>query len=164
MLLSCGLGYRRISAFQSFIRLWHLIKVKGSSIGQCPLHSPPHTLLSWTIQPILLACLTSKPLFFNQSFIISIHLFHGLPKHFLKYITTLCHRSLNRTATSSLALSDLRNTTSNDTIYSTPWYFSIFFQFCLHLGKQFKLSLSKDIYYLFPLCSPICSSYIPYNT
>ena len=35
-----------------------------------------HTLLSCTI---LLACLTSKPLFFKQSFKASIHLFLGVP-------------------------------------------------------------------------------------
>ena len=47
-----------------------------------------------------------------------------------------------------------------DTIYSTPWYFSISFQFCLRQGKQFKLSLFKGIHYLLPLHSPIYYSYI----
>ena len=41
-----------------------------------PLTNPRHSLLSWTI---LLACLTSKPLFFKHSFTISSHLFRGLP-------------------------------------------------------------------------------------
>ena len=49
--------------------------------------------------------------------------------------------------------------TGNDIIYSTSWYLSISFQFCLHQGKQVKLSLSKDIHHLLPLCSLIYSSY-----
>ena len=41
-----------------------------------PLTNPHHTPLLCTI---LLACLTSKPLFFKQSFMVSVHLFYGLP-------------------------------------------------------------------------------------
>ena len=41
-----------------------------------PLTNPRHSLLSWTI---LLACLTSKPLFLKHSFTVSIHLFRGPP-------------------------------------------------------------------------------------
>ena len=41
-----------------------------------PLTNPRHTLLSCTI---LLVCPTSKPLFFKQSFMVSIHLFRDLP-------------------------------------------------------------------------------------
>ena len=67
MLLSCGLGHRRISSIQGFIRLWYLTII-ASRQGQgfisratphaFPFTNPRHTLLSCII---LLACLTSKP-------------------------------------------------------------------------------------------------------
>ena len=41
-----------------------------------PLTNPHYTLLSCTI---FHACLTSKPLFFKQSFTVSVHLFRGQP-------------------------------------------------------------------------------------
>ena len=74
MLLSCGLGHRHISSFPG------LHKSVASCQGQGFIHTflltnPRHTLLSCTI---LLACLTSKHLFFKQSFVVSIHLFHSL--------------------------------------------------------------------------------------
>ena len=53
--------------------------------------------------------------------------------------------------------------TGNDTVYLTPWYLSIPFQFCPHQSKHLELSLSKNIHHLFPFRSPIYySSYIPY--
>ena len=67
MFLSCGLGRRRISALPG------LHKAVASRQGfiprgtshTFPLTNPRHTLLSCTI---FLACLTSKPFFFKQSF------------------------------------------------------------------------------------------------
>ena len=71
--LNCGPGHRRTSALQG-----HLVKVKGSSPGECPMHSlsqiPPYT-------PIMhhSPCLPDiKPLSFKHSFTVSIHLFQGL--------------------------------------------------------------------------------------
>ena len=58
-------------------QLWHLIKVRGPSPI---LTNSCHSHLSCTI---LLACLTSKPLFLKYSFTVSIHLFPGLPTEWL---------------------------------------------------------------------------------
>ena len=75
-----GLARDRFPPCQGFMKMWHLIKVKGSSPVQCPMHStsqtPHHTLLSCTI---FLACLTSKSLFFKHSFTLSVHLSCCLP-------------------------------------------------------------------------------------
>ena len=69
--LTCGIGHRYISTLPG------LHKVVASLQGQefILLTNPRHTL-SCTI---LLACLTSKALFFKQSFSVPIHLFRGLP-------------------------------------------------------------------------------------
>ena len=74
----------RFPPIQGFIRLWHLTTIVSRQ-GQgfipwamshtFPLTNLCHTLLSCTI---LLACPTSKPLFFKHSFIVSIHLFPSL--------------------------------------------------------------------------------------
>ena len=53
-------------------------------------HKPRYSLLSCSI---LIACLTSKPLFFKQSFTVSIHRFRGLPTERLQ--STPLHRHSN---------------------------------------------------------------------
>ena len=92
MLLSCGLGHRRISALPGLHKAVasHNYSISSRSrvhspryAHELPLTNPRHTLLSCTI---LLACLTSKPLFFKQSFMVSIHFYslptERLPAHF----------------------------------------------------------------------------------
>ena len=78
--LSCRLSHRQTSTLEG-LRI-----AVASSQGQgfipwatphaFPLINPCHSLLSYTI---LLACQTSKPLFFKHSFTVSIHLFRSLP-------------------------------------------------------------------------------------
>ena len=89
MLLSCWLGHRWISPFQGSIRLWRLTAmvsrqdqwfIPRAMPHAFPLTNPRHTLLLCTIP---LACLTYKPLFFKQSFTVSIHLFRSLPTEWL---------------------------------------------------------------------------------
>ena len=83
--LSCRLGHKRTSTLQ---RLQIAVTTHNCSISSrsrahlpgyapyTPHHKPPPCSPSWTI---LLACLTSKPLFLKLSFTVSIHLFRGLP-------------------------------------------------------------------------------------
>ena len=78
--ISCMLGHRRTSTLQGL----HIGVASCQSQGfipratshAFPLTNPRHSLLSWTV---LLACLTSKPLFFKHFFRVSRHLFRGLP-------------------------------------------------------------------------------------
>ena len=79
--LSCGrLGIRQTSALQGLRITVKFSQSHGfmfrAMLHASPIPNPCRTLLSWKI---LLACLTSKPLFFNHSFTVSIHLFLGLP-------------------------------------------------------------------------------------
>ena len=80
-----GLATDRLPQFKGFIYLLLLTAVAcrqsqgfipRATPHAFPFTNPRHTLLSCTI---LLACLTSKPLFFRQSFTVSIHFFRGLP-------------------------------------------------------------------------------------
>ena len=84
MPLTCGLGLIRTSTLQKLhvavtTQLWHLFKVNGSSPGQRPMHFPSQTPAIHSCHPPFLAYLTSKPLLFKYSFIVSIHLSRGLP-------------------------------------------------------------------------------------
>ena len=91
-----GLATDGFLPFQGFIRLWYLTTIASRQdqgfISQATtnaflLTNPRHKLLSCTI---LLACLTSKPLFFKQSFKVSIHLSATyLPTSTLCYIDPL---------------------------------------------------------------------------
>ena len=85
MLLLMCLDIDGFPTSKGFIRLWYLTTIASlhgqgfisrATLHALPLTNPRHTLLSCTI---LLACLTSKPLFLKQSFTVSIHLLRGLP-------------------------------------------------------------------------------------
>ena len=78
--LTCRLSHRWTSTLQGL----HIALASYQGQGFIPwgithaflLTNLHHSLLSWTI---LLACLTSSPLFFKHSFMVSVHLFHDLP-------------------------------------------------------------------------------------
>ena len=77
--------------FQGFIRLWHLVKVKGLR----PMHSPSQTPAIPAYHAPFSLFARHPNLFFKQSFTVSIHLFRGLPPtqwaitSTLSYIDTL---------------------------------------------------------------------------
>ena len=83
--MCCGLGHRRTTTFQELpiaVQLTTVVPrqsrgfIPQATPHSFPLTKPHHTLLSCTI---LIACLTYKPLFVNQSFTVSIQLFLDLP-------------------------------------------------------------------------------------
>ena len=126
--LSCGLGHRQTSILQGL----HIVVVSCQNqwfIPQVMPHAFPltnqyHSLLSCTI---LLACLTSKPLFLKQSFMVSIHLFHGLPtetKCTLPYIDPFSYpvilHSLHITPNHQKTPSSVLSSTSFITPHNSP--------------------------------------------
>ena len=79
-----GLGTDGLPPFKDFIQLLQLTTVASRRSQEFilratphafPLANPRHTFLSSTL---ILPCRTSKPLFFKESFTVSIYLYHGL--------------------------------------------------------------------------------------
>ena len=62
------------------LELWYLVKIKGSSSGQCPMQSPSQTPAIHSYHaPFSFLAWHPNPFFFKQSYTPSIHLFRGLP-------------------------------------------------------------------------------------
>ena len=89
MPLNCGLGHSALQGLHIAVATANCGILSKSRVHPpfIPPPKPRHSFLSCTI---LLACLTPKPLFFKQSFMVSIYLFHYLhteriPAYFPSY-------------------------------------------------------------------------------